>query len=102
MYKCVNFIKPVQITFLSLKLLCFFSLTSVLKGFFLLILIYSFCFRGWIKGAVVLIVLLGLTWGFGLFYVNEQSVVMAYIFTVLNSLQGLLIFIFHCFMNEKV
>lgn len=58
--------------------------------------------KGWIKGAVVLIVLLGLTWGFGLFYVNEQSVVMAYIFTVLNSLQGLLIFIFHCFMNEKV
>lgn len=58
--------------------------------------------KGWIKGAVVLIVLLGLTWGFGLFYVNKQSVVMAYIFTVCNSLQGLFIFIFHCIMNEKV
>jgi len=49
----------------------------------------------------VLIVLLGPTWAFGLFYVNTQSLVMAYLFTVLNSLQGVFIFVFHCLMNEK-
>jgi len=58
--------------------------------------------RSWIKGAVVLIVLLGPTWAFGLFYINTQSIVMAYLFTVLNSLQGVFIFVFHCLMNEKV
>jgi len=60
------------------------------------------CRRSWIKGAVVLIVLLGPTWAFGLFYINTQSVIMAYLFTVLNSLQGVFIFVFHCLMNEKV
>ena len=54
------------------------------------------------KGALVLIVLLGLTWIFGLFYINEHTVIMAYLFTIFNSLQGLFIFIFHCVMNEKV
>ncbi|KAG7169475.1 Adhesion G protein-coupled receptor L3-like 6 [Homarus americanus] len=46
--------------------------------------------------------LLGLTWTFGLLYLNQATVVMAYIFTVLNSLQGLFIFIFHCVQNDKV
>lgn len=56
----------------------------------------------WLKGAAVLVVLLGLTWAFGILYINKESVVMAYVFTVLNSLQGLFIFIFHCLLNEKV
>jgi len=59
-------------------------------------------FRSWIKGALVLEVLLGLTWAFGLAFVNEQTVVFAYIFTVVNSLQGTFIFVFHCVLNEKV
>jgi hypothetical protein len=50
----------------------------------------------------MLVFLLGLTWTFGLLYLNQESVVMAYIFTVLNSLQGLFIFVFHCIQNEKV
>uniref|UniRef100_T1JBP7 Uncharacterized protein n=1 Tax=Strigamia maritima TaxID=126957 RepID=T1JBP7_STRMM len=58
--------------------------------------------RIWIRGAVMLVILLGLTWTFGLFYLNQESVVMAYAFTILNSLQGLFIFIFHCVQNEKV
>ncbi|XP_018302891.1 latrophilin Cirl isoform X5 [Mycetomoellerius zeteki] len=56
----------------------------------------------WLRGAIVLVFLLGLTWTFGLLYLNQESVVMAYIFTVLNSLQGLFIFVFHCVQNEKV
>lgn len=61
-----------------------------------------FVCRAWLRGAIVLVFLLGLTWTFGLLYLNEQTVVMAYIFTILNSLQGLFIFIFHCVQNEKV
>ena len=58
--------------------------------------------RSWIKGAFVLEVLLGLTWAFGLAFVSQQTVVFAYIFTIVNSLQGTFIFVFHCVMNEKV
>ncbi|KAF7990078.1 hypothetical protein HCN44_009021 [Aphidius gifuensis] len=56
----------------------------------------------WLRGAIVLVFLLGLTWTFGLLYLNQESVIMAYIFCVLNSLQGLFIFVFHCVQNEKV
>ena len=56
----------------------------------------------WLKGAFVLVVLLGLTWLFGLFYIDSRSVFIAYIFTALNSLQGLFIFVFHCLMSDKV
>ncbi|CAG2053339.1 unnamed protein product, partial [Timema podura] len=58
--------------------------------------------RTWLRGAIVLVFLLGLTWTFGLLYLNEESALMAYTFTVLNSLQGLFIFVFHCVQNEKV
>ncbi|XP_039760954.1 latrophilin Cirl isoform X6 [Pararge aegeria] len=54
----------------------------------------------WLNSSVVLAVLLGLTWTFGLLYLNEQSVGVAYTFTILNSLQGLFIFIFYCLQNE--
>ena len=70
-----------------------YPLRSLLSGVF---------FRSWIKGALVLEVLLGLTWAFGVSYVNAQTVAFAYIFTILNSLQGAFIFVFHCLMNEKV
>jgi len=33
---------------------------------------------------------------------QTAKLVMAYIFTILNSLQGLFIFIFHCILNDKV
>lgn len=59
-------------------------------------------FKAWIQGAFALEVLLGLTWVFGYFFLNEETVAMAYIFTVLNSLQGLFIYIFHCLLNKKV
>lgn len=58
--------------------------------------------RAWLKGAFVLLFLLGLTWTFGLLYLNQESVAMAYLFAALNSLQGFFIFLFHCIQNEKV
>ena len=59
-------------------------------------------FRSWIKGAVVLVILLGLTWSLGLLYVNSSTIWLAYVFTIVNTLQGLFIFLFHCVYNEKV
>jgi latrophilin 1 len=50
----------------------------------------------------VLVFLLGLTWTFGLLWVDKESILMAYIFTVLNSLQGLFIFLFHVAFNDRV
>ncbi|XP_038068285.1 adhesion G protein-coupled receptor L2-like [Patiria miniata] len=58
--------------------------------------------RPWIKGAMTLLFLLGITWGIGFFFINQQSLVVAYIFTILNSLQGLFIFVFYCLGNERV
>ncbi|GFR58104.1 adhesion G protein-coupled receptor L2 [Elysia marginata] len=57
--------------------------------------------RSWVQGALALEVLLGLTWLFGYFLINDNSTPIAYIFTILNSLQGLFIFIFHCLLSKK-
>lgn len=46
--------------------------------------------------------LLGVTWVFGPFAINEAKVVINYVFTVLNSLQGFLIFVFRCCFNPEV
>lgn len=59
-------------------------------------------FRTWLRGAVCLVFLLGLTWTFGLLYLNKETVVMAYVFALFNSLQGFFMFLFHCVQNEKV
>ncbi|XP_040273726.1 adhesion G protein-coupled receptor L3 isoform X1 [Bufo bufo] len=58
--------------------------------------------RSWVIGAIALLCLLGLTWAFGLMYINESTVIMAYLFTVFNCLQGMFIFIFHCVLQKKV
>ncbi|VDM47157.1 unnamed protein product [Toxocara canis] len=58
--------------------------------------------RSWLKGAIALVFLLGLTWTFGLLWIDEQSTVMAYAFTTLNSLQGLFIFLFHVAFNDRM
>uniref|UniRef100_A0A1A8HL61 Latrophilin 2 n=1 Tax=Nothobranchius kuhntae TaxID=321403 RepID=A0A1A8HL61_NOTKU len=53
-------------------------------------------------GAFALLCLLGLTWSFGLFFISEASIVMAYLFTIFNTFQGMFIFIFHCLLQKKV
>ncbi|XP_032753068.1 adhesion G protein-coupled receptor L2 isoform X16 [Rattus rattus] len=58
--------------------------------------------KSWVLGAFALLCLLGLTWSFGLLFVNEETVVMAYLFTAFNAFQGLFIFIFHCALQKKV
>ncbi|XP_078416819.1 adhesion G protein-coupled receptor L2 isoform X2 [Cetorhinus maximus] len=58
--------------------------------------------KSWVLGAFALLCLLGLTWGFGLLFINEESVVMAYLFTIFNAFQGMFIFLFHCALQKKV
>lgn len=57
--------------------------------------------RVWLRGAFVLMFLLGITWTFGLLYINAETVAMAYVFSIANSLQGFFIFFFHCVQNDK-
>uniref|UniRef100_A0A3B1K408 Adhesion G protein-coupled receptor L1 n=1 Tax=Astyanax mexicanus TaxID=7994 RepID=A0A3B1K408_ASTMX len=61
-----------------------------------------FSFRSWALGAIALLFLLGLTWAFGLLFINEKTVTMAYLFTTFNAFQGMFIFIFHCALQKKV
>ncbi|XP_065275719.1 adhesion G protein-coupled receptor E5-like [Emys orbicularis] len=52
--------------------------------------------------AIAQLCVLGTTWIFGLFQFNQRSLVVSYIFTILNSLQGLFIFLLHCLINKQV
>ncbi|XP_042200620.1 adhesion G protein-coupled receptor L1 [Callorhinchus milii] len=58
--------------------------------------------KSWALGAITLLFLLGLTWAFGLMFIIEESIVMAYLFTTFNAFQGMFIFIFHCALQKKV
>ncbi|XP_055965515.1 adhesion G protein-coupled receptor E1 [Sorex fumeus] len=46
--------------------------------------------------------ILGCSWVLGLFQIGPISSVMAYLFTIINSLQGALIFLIHCLLNRQV
>ncbi|KAK6300944.1 hypothetical protein J4Q44_G00290420 [Coregonus suidteri] len=53
--------------------------------------------------AVAQLCVLGTMWIFGMFQFQEEgTVVMTYLFTILNSLQGALLFIMHCLLNKTV
>ncbi|XP_033367438.1 adhesion G protein-coupled receptor L2 [Parus major] len=58
--------------------------------------------RSWALGAIALLLLLGLTWAFGLLFVTRESVLTASLFTACNALQGTFIFLFHCALQKKV
>ncbi|XP_077327710.1 adhesion G protein-coupled receptor E3-like [Lithobates pipiens] len=52
--------------------------------------------------AVAQLFILGCTWGIGYFQFGPQSLVISYLFTICNSLQGLYIFLVHCLLNQQV
>lgn len=56
----------------------------------------------WTKGVCLLLSILGVTWVFGVLYVDSNTVFFAYIFSIINSLQGLSIFVFHCACDPRV
>ncbi|XP_071483571.1 uncharacterized protein [Diadema antillarum] len=55
-----------------------------------------------VKACVILLPVMGLTWLFGVLWMNGGTVVFMYLFTVFNSLQGVFIFLFHCLLNSEV
>ncbi|XP_060711064.1 adhesion G protein-coupled receptor E3-like isoform X1 [Hemiscyllium ocellatum] len=52
--------------------------------------------------AIMQMFILGCSWILGLFHFNEETLVMAYLFTIVNSFQGTFIFVILCVLNPKV
>nr|XP_020835585.1 CD97 antigen isoform X5 [Phascolarctos cinereus] len=52
--------------------------------------------------AIAQLCVLGCTWIFGLFLFGPENHVLAYIFTILNCVQGCFLFLLHCLLNKKV
>ncbi|XP_051034755.1 adhesion G protein-coupled receptor E4 isoform X1 [Phodopus roborovskii] len=56
--------------------------------------------------AIVQLFVLGCSWGIGLFMVFEFGktvrLIIAYLFTIINVLQGVLIFVVHCLLSRQV
>uniref|UniRef100_A0A8B9HLA6 Adhesion G protein-coupled receptor G4b n=1 Tax=Astyanax mexicanus TaxID=7994 RepID=A0A8B9HLA6_ASTMX len=55
-----------------------------------------------LRGVASLTLLIGLTWSFAFFTWGPAKVPLLYLFTILNSLQGFFIFVFHCLLKENV
>ncbi|CAN8004532.1 unnamed protein product [Ixodes hexagonus] len=52
--------------------------------------------------AVFLVAVMSLTWGTGILYVVKYTALLAYLFCILNSLQGVFLLLFCCWKNEVV
>lgn len=58
--------------------------------------------RSMAKTLCLLLPVLGLTWLFGIVTFNKNVLTLQYIFAILNSLQGFMIFVFYCLCNPEV
>lgn len=52
--------------------------------------------------AIAQIFILGCSWVLGIFQIGPLANIMAYLFTIINSLQGAFIFLIHCLLNHQV
>ncbi|XP_057202502.1 adhesion G protein-coupled receptor E2 isoform X2 [Triplophysa rosa] len=52
--------------------------------------------------AIAQLCVLGIMWVFGCFQFDQSTLAMSYIFTILGSLQGVLMFILHCWLSKQV
>ncbi|XP_039976498.1 adhesion G-protein coupled receptor G2 [Xiphias gladius] len=55
-----------------------------------------------LRALASLTVLLGLTWSVGFFSFGPGRVILMYLFSIFNTLQGFFVFLFHCLMKENV
>ncbi|XP_033644848.1 adhesion G-protein coupled receptor D1-like isoform X2 [Asterias rubens] len=55
-----------------------------------------------LKGALVLLPILGMTWLFGMLAFNSATIVFQYLFVIFNSFQGLFIFLIYCVFNSEM
>uniref|UniRef100_A0A8C7ZHJ2 Adhesion G protein-coupled receptor L1a n=1 Tax=Oryzias sinensis TaxID=183150 RepID=A0A8C7ZHJ2_9TELE len=98
----VSFVIMLNLIFLLITLHKMIRSSSALKPDSITFLSFFPFIRSWALGGIVLLFLLGLTWAFGLLFINEKTVIMAYLFTTFNAFQGMFIFIFHCALQKKV
>lgn len=54
------------------------------------------------RSLCVILPVFGITWVFGALSINEDTVIFQYLFAVFNSLQGFLVFLFHCCFNKNI
>lgn len=54
-----------------------------------------------LRGAISLVVLLGLTWVFAFLAVGNFGIAFHYLFALFNSLQGFFIFVFYCLLKKE-
>nr|XP_045718818.1 adhesion G protein-coupled receptor E2-like [Mirounga angustirostris] len=52
--------------------------------------------------ATAQLLILGCTWCLGILQVGPAAHVMAYLFTIINSLQGVFIFLVYCLLSQQV
>ncbi|XP_039108299.1 adhesion G protein-coupled receptor E2-like [Hyaena hyaena] len=52
--------------------------------------------------AMAQLIILGCTWCLGLLQVGPAAHIMAYLFTIINSLQGVFIFLVYCLLSQQV
>lgn len=55
-----------------------------------------------LKASLILCLLLGVTWIFGFLQISADTLTITYLFVILNSFQGVFLFIFHCFLSQEV
>ncbi|XP_022348507.1 adhesion G protein-coupled receptor E2-like [Enhydra lutris kenyoni] len=67
----------------------------ILTSFFLLPRMLTF-------KATAQLLILGCTWCLGILQVGPAAHVMAYLFTIINSLQGVFIFLVYCILSQQV
>ena len=53
------------------------------------------------RRASAIMVVLGLTWLFGVLAVRDAKLIFQYLFCIFNSIQGLLVFIFYCVLSSE-
>ncbi|XP_043938266.1 putative adhesion G protein-coupled receptor E4P [Protopterus annectens] len=51
--------------------------------------------------AIAQFLVLGCTWIFGMFQFHNATIVMSYLFTIVNSFHGVFIFLLHCATNKQ-
>jgi len=56
----------------------------------------------WMKCLSMLVTVLGLAWLIGIFYIDHSSIIVAYIFSIINASQGLAIFVFLCVLDQRM
>jgi hypothetical protein len=53
------------------------------------------------RASLSFLCLLGITWVFGALAIGKAAVVFIYLFAICNVLQGVVILIFHCYLDQR-